>query len=158
VHRDEVGVTVVVAHGIAAAPPAGWDVRIARRPASAPETAHAVMHAATFALPPDRGDYGDGAVEHLGPGDVFVALVEFAPSALGTPLFGATGWPAPLAAADFSRSSLQRAIAGQAGVQRWFAAGGRAWCLYVVIGRWEDRAVLAARANDLVAGLEVGAA
>ncbi len=147
----------LAAHGIAVTAPAGWDVRIGRRPAEGAETAHAVLHAATFALPPRRADYGDGAVQLMGPRDVFVALVEFAPAVLGTALFATAGWPAPLTGADFSRSSLQRGVAGQAGLQRWFTAAGRPWCLYVVIGGWDGRVVLARRANELLLGLEVSA-
>jgi hypothetical protein len=151
-----VGVTVVEAHGVAASPPPGWDVRIRRHPVPAPETSHAVLHAATFPLPAERGDYGDGAVQLMGPGDVFVALVEFGSSALSTALFRSGGWPAPLVGVDFSRTSLQHPGAGQAGLQRWFTAGGRPWCLYVVVGRWEERAALAGKANALIAGLDVG--
>jgi hypothetical protein len=148
-------VSAIEAYGVVALAPPGWDVRIGRRPADAAETTHAVLHAATFALPPDRADYGDGAVELMGPTDVFVALVEFAPAAVGTALFAERGWPRPLAGREFSRASLQHNLAGQAGVQRWFTVGGRPWCLYVVIGSWADRAVLAVRANDLLRGLEV---
>jgi hypothetical protein len=147
----------VAAHGVAAAPPRGWDVRIGRRPAAGIETTHAVLHAGTFPLPSERGDYGDGAVQLMGPGDVFVALVEFAPAAAGTALFAQRGWPAPFSPADLSRTSLQLALAGQAGVQRWFVQEGRPWCLYVVIGSWDDRSALAARANELVSTVEVGA-
>ena len=144
------------AFGLVVAPPRGWDVRIAKRPAHLGETTHAVLHAATFALPADRADYGDGAVQLMGPGDVFVALVEFAPSALGTALFAAQGWPAPLEGRDFLRTSLQHSMVGQAGVQRWFTEGGRPWSLYAVIGAWADRVRLAAHANTLLRGVEVG--
>ena len=47
---------------------------------AAPETTHAVVHAATFPLPRERGDYGDGAVQRMSDTDVFVALVEFHPA------------------------------------------------------------------------------
>jgi hypothetical protein len=151
-----VSASAVEAYGVLALAPPGWDVRIGRRPADAAETTHAVLHAATFALPPDRADYGDGAVELMGPADVFVALVEFAPSALGTALFAQRGWPPSLAGRDFSRTSLQHSVAGQAGVQRWFTEGGRPWCLYVVIGSWAERKALAVRANELLRGLDVG--
>lgn len=145
----------LAAHGIVVRPPAGWDVRIYRRRADPPETTHAVVHAATFALPRARGDYGDGAVQLMAPADVFAALVEFHPSSTATALFAARGWPAPLRPGDLSRSSLQVARFGQAGVQRWFTAAARAWCLYVVVGSWRDRAALVERANRVVASIEV---
>jgi len=147
----------VSAQGIAVASIQGWDVRIYRRDPRGPETTHAVLHAATFPLPPVRGDYGDGAVDLMGPADVFVALVEFHPSSASTALFAARGFPSPLTADDVSRTSLQRQVGRQAGVQRFFNVGGRAWCLYVVIGDWDGRAWLVPRANQLVAGIEVQA-
>jgi hypothetical protein len=148
---------VVTSHGLSSEPPKGWDVRIFRRQARPPETTHPVLHAATFPMPAQRGDYGDGAVQLIGRGDVFVALVEFGASSVAQPLFAGRGFPAPLGPADFSRTSLQVSIAGQAGVQRWFVEEGRAWCLYVVIGSWDDRSRLADRANRLIAGIRVHA-
>jgi hypothetical protein len=117
-----------------------------------------VLHAATFALPADVGDYGDGAVQVMGAGDVFVAMVEFAAASAEQALFAGRGIPGPLRSADFSRASLQVSRPGQAGVQRWFGEAGRAWCLYVVVGSWEGRAALARRANALVEAIEVAAA
>ena len=143
------------AYGVSVAPPPGWDVRARRGDAVPPETAHVVVHGATFPLPADRADYGDGVVQLMGFGDVFVALVEFAPAAAATALFAARGWPSPLAAGDFSRSALQHPLPGQAGVQRWFTVAGRPWCLYTVIGAWERRAALAARANGFVRSVSV---
>jgi hypothetical protein len=107
-------------------------------------------------LPAERADYGDGAVQLMGADDVFVALVEFAPAAAGTALFAARGWPRPLAGGDFSRATLQHPLAGQAGAQRWFTVAGRPWCLYAVVGAWERRAPLAARANAFVRAVTVG--
>ena len=149
--------TDVGAHGITATAPRGWDIRIFRRPPQPPETTHAVLHAATFAMPADTGDYGDGAVQRMSPADVFVALCEFHPSSAGTALFASSGMPPPLAPSDFSRTALQHAVGGQAGVQRFFNEKGRAWCLYVVIGSYDDRARLSARANELVATVGIEA-
>ena len=150
--------TVAVAgHGVRVAPPAGWDVRIYRREAHGPETTPVIVHAATFPMPVRRGDWGDGAVQLLGAQDVFVALVEFGAPSVGTALFAARGFPAPLSGSDFSRTSLQHSIAGQAGVQQWFSADQRAWCLYVVIGSYGGRDALAGRANQLIAAVEVDA-
>jgi hypothetical protein len=147
--------TAVAGHGVSVAPPRGWDVRIYRRDPNGAETTHAIVHAATFSLPARRGDWGDGAVQLMGAEDVFVALVEFGRPSVGTPLFASRGFPAPLAGSDFSRTSLQHSMAGQAGVQRWFSDSGRAWCLYVVVGSYTHRDALAGRANGLLAALEV---
>jgi hypothetical protein len=145
----------LTAYGVSVAAPPGWDVRARRAVAAAPETAHVVLHAATFPLPTERADYGDGAVQLMGPDDVFVALVEFAPDAARTALFAARGWPPPLAGGDFSRAALQHPLPGQAGTQRWFTVAGRPWCLYAVVGAWERRTGLAARANAFVRGVAV---
>ena len=147
--------SIVAAHGLAVASLRGWDVRIFRRPTEAPETTHAVLHAATFALPSGVGDYGDGAVQLMGAGDVFVAMVEFEPSSAQQALFAARGLPLPLRPDDFSRASLQVSLPGQAGTQRWFGEAGRAWCLFVVLGSWDRRDALVERANQMVAGVEV---
>jgi hypothetical protein len=149
---------MVSAFGVSVTAPPGWDVRARRAEATAPETAHVVLHAATFPLPAERADYGDGAVQLMGADDVFVALVEFSPPAAGTALFAARGWPAPLTGDHFSRATLQHPLPGQAGVQRWFTIAGRPWCLYTVIGAWERRWGLAGRANAFVRGVSVSAA
>jgi hypothetical protein len=141
------------AHGLAVTPPPGWDARIYRRPVGGVERTYPVLHAATFRLPPNRGDYGDGAVQLMGPDDAFVALVEFGPEAAETALFAARGFPPSFQADDVSRTALQVSLAGHAGVQRWFSTGGRPWCLYGVIGSWDDRRRLVGRVNELVAGI-----
>jgi hypothetical protein len=149
---------MVSAYGVSVAAPPGWDVRARRGDAIGPETAHVVLHGATFPLPAERADYGDGAVQLMRATDVFVALVEFAPESAMTALFAARGWPAPLSGDDFSRTALQHPLPGQAGAQRWFTVSGRPWCLYTVIGAWERRRELAASANAFVSGISVEAA
>src|SRR5581483_1415241 len=85
--RWRAGGPTVAAHGISVFADAEWDVRIRRRPPTPPESTHAVMHAATFALPGEIADYGDGALGSMGTNDVFVALVEFDPASAATALF-----------------------------------------------------------------------
>lgn len=142
--------------GLAVDLPAGWDGRIYRR-ATGPgdATTHAVLHAANFALPEDRGDYGSNAVERMGSSHLFVALLEFHPDAARTPLFANRGIPRRLRAEMFGPSQLQRTIAGQAGTQVFFHDGGRAFCLYVVLGGARNRAALVPAVNDLLATLRV---
>ena len=50
---------------------------------------------------------------------------------------------------------LQRTIVGQAGVQRFFPASGRAFCLYSVIGAFANRVPLTGRANQLLGCIRV---
>jgi len=151
------GARPVSGFGITVGVPGRWDIRLYRRTPLPGEAAHAVLHAATFPLPADRGDFGDGAVDRMGPADVFVALVEFDPASVGTALFAAVGFPAPLRSDDLSRTSLQHQLGRQSGAQRFFHAGGRAWCLYTVIGDDAARGQLVGVANRLIAGIEVSA-
>jgi hypothetical protein len=105
----------------------------------------------------ERGDYGSGVVERLSTDDVFISLFEHDPAAAGSPLFAASGPPAHLPPDGFSPMALQRVLSGQSGVQRFFTATDRAFCLYVVLGSHARRAVLAPRAEAIVRTLEVGA-
>ena len=146
---------MIAAHGLAVRPPRGWDVRIFRRPPNPPESTYALLHAATFALPGDVDDYGDGGVQLMSGRDVFVALVEFDPAAVATALFARRGFPSRISANEIRPTGVQRQIAEQAGVQRFFSAGGRAWCLYVVVGSYADRRALVPRANELIGAIEV---
>jgi len=152
------------AHGLVADLPRGWEGEIFTRggvpdahragAAAAGAADPPCLHAATFALPAGRGDYGSGAVELMGPGDVFVALLEFDASSAGTPLFAASG-PGVLSAASFHPEQLQRTLPGQSGTQRFFTASGRPFCLYVALGSHSRRVQLLPRVNSFIAGLAI---
>lgn len=136
--------------GLAVVPPTGWEATIYRRPASTGERTYPIVHAATVPIPGDRGDYGGGLVEILGPNDVFVSLLEFGPDAAGSALYRQAPAVPMLAPDDFRPRQLQRVIRGQAGAQRFVTVNGRAFCLYAVIGSIVHRVALAARANELI--------
>jgi hypothetical protein len=141
-------------HGFLVDVPRGWDVRVYRRtPSDGVATTHGIVHAANFALPESRGDYGSGAVELMTRDHVFISLVEFHPSSAGTALFERRGVPT-LDPAKFSPRKLQRTITGQAGCQSFFNHRGRAFCLFVVVGDYSNRVRLVQRANELVAALD----
>ena len=99
-------------HGLGVELPGGWDGRIYRPLADEPgATTRAVMHAANFALPERREDYGGGAVEAAGSGDVLVMLLEFDPEAALTPLFAQQqGMPRRLPPSAFGPNWLQRIL------------------------------------------------
>jgi len=144
--------------GIAVDVPGGWEGRIYTRspepsglrasnaigppePAEqAPqqETTGAVVHVASFPLPPETGDYGGGAVELMSTKDLLVVLFEHGRQSANTPLFAATSIPR-VQATDVSPVQLQRVLEGQGGVQRFFTVAGRAFCLYVVFGSFARR-------------------
>lgn len=132
--------------------PPGWEGVIA---SGRKDGAMPVAHLSTTALPPDRGDFGSGAVEDLGPDDAFVALLEYGADCAGTALFARTGFPRRLRARAFNRRALQRTLAGQAGQQVFFTHAGRAFCLYVVLGRDHDVAPLLARVHEALDGVEI---
>jgi hypothetical protein len=115
-----------------------------------------VMHVASFPLPAERGSFGTGAVEIMRNADVFMTLFEYGPESVGTPLFEAEGIPRQVAAREFDRNALQRAMPGQSGLQRFFSHQGRAFCLYIVLGSHLDRADVLPRVNAVLETLEIG--
>jgi hypothetical protein len=145
----------VAAQGMAVIPPSGWEVAIYRRPPGYGEDTFPVLHAATIALPSERGDYGSGVVELLGPHDVFVSLLEFGPTAVGSRLFSTLQGVPGLTPDAYRPNQLQRTIQGQAGVQRFFTTSRRAFCLYSVIGGFTNRVALTGRANAILATIRL---
>jgi hypothetical protein len=152
--------------GIGISLPSVWEGQIrpaAPAPAAAPapgaRTAslgaeRAVLHAANFALPADRGDYGSGAVERMGPPNVLVCLLEHDPSEIDLPLFRNVGVP-KLTSQLFAPSQMQRTIVGMAGAQQFFQAEGRTFCLYVVVGSHRTRGPLVQQADAVVQTLAI---
>ena len=143
----------ISAYGLAVDVPSGWEARIRRHDHF---HAHPALHVADFTLPEERGDFGSGAVETMGPSQSFIALIEYDPSSAGTALFS-SNVPVPLqvGADDFSTQQLQRTIRGQAGTQRFFVDGGRAFCLYVVLGSMASRQHAVPRVNAILSAIEI---
>lgn len=149
-------------YGLAADLPGGWEGTIAvDRSAEGFALAESggvlrpVAHLSTFPLPGDRGDFGSGAVELMRSDDAFVALLEYAPSAAGSPLFARQGMPRRLDPRTFSGHSLQRGLPGQMGWQAFFTESGRAFCLYVVLGGDHDTHLLVRRVEQVLAGVRI---
>ncbi|MGV3759170.1 MAG: hypothetical protein ACO1PW_06445 [Actinomycetota bacterium] len=155
------------ASGIAVELPRGWEAQIRRagmgggglQPADADARGSglghgAVLHAASFPLPAERGDYGSGAVEVMGGSDVLVCLLEHEPEAATTELFRREGVPR-LDPAQFSPQTMQRALPGMAGTQHFFQVAGRAFCLYVVVGSHRTRGPLVRTADAVVRSIHI---
>ena len=150
--------------GIAIELPTGWDAEIYRRPTDAsalssdgtPEQTNAVLHAANFALPEPRGDFGSGAVELMQRSNLLIVLFEYNTDDAQSALFRQSGLPLPLIADEFHPHNMQRARRGLQGCQRFFNTGTRAWCLYVVVAE-SGMADLIAEANDVLATVDVSA-
>jgi len=146
-------------HKLALDLPPGWDGRISKREQDRQSVARgaqsrAALHAGDFGLPPVLADFGNGAVEQMAAKNVLVMLVEYGAESVGTPLFGHSGLPS-LGAEAFSPRTLLKALPGQAGSQTFFSAEGRAFCLYVVIGDYKDRAGLVPRARSVVDSIRI---
>ena len=120
--------------------PPGWEARARTQPPSAPgRRGNLLLHAATVPLPAQRGDFGSGVVETLGPDDLFVSLFEYDEPDARRALFSAQGLPTPRPS-DFSTAVLQRTQLGHSGAQFFFTAAGRPFCLHVVLGSHSRRA------------------
>lgn len=143
-------------NGITVGVPSGWESRIRQSAAEDGEgVTYPVVHAATVPLSGKVADYGAGAVEQLGPDDVFVSLLEFGDEAVGSKLFSEVDAIPTLDPTLFHPNQLQRRLRGQAGAQVFFTYEGRAFCLYVVLGSHARRIDLTAKANRLVRSLSI---
>ena len=143
------------AHGIAVPLPPGFEGRIFVRGASGDERSHPVAQFATFALPPETGDFGGGAVTSMGQDDILVVLFEYGSESLGTSLFARVGMPRQLSSTDFPPYVLRRGLVGQSGTQWFFTEAGRPFTLYVVLGSHARRSQLVPLVNGLLARISV---
>ena len=154
--------------GLGAKPPRGWHVAVRRRPGAEPplpgarsaapaavvDVTRPVLHACTRALPEDRGDFGTGVVDLLGPDDVFVSLVDYGPEVADQGLFEKQGLP-KLAPSQFAPNRLQRPLPGMSASQHFFSVGGRGFCLFTVLGSHARRMASVQRAAALVSTLQI---
>ena len=136
--------TALEAHGLRIELPRGWSGRVFKRPAGG-----ATLHAGDFQLPLDDGEFGDRSTGLMPIGSSFLALTEYRPGAglePGRGLFASRRIPTTLDPTSFSARGLAHPRPDQAGMQRFFTAAGRPFCLYVVIsgGRGARRRQLAA--------------
>lgn len=143
--------------------PTGWEGEIFTRAADpvrglstghAEEVARNVIHVANFALPRERGDFGSGAVELMNSGAILLVLFEHGPESVDTPLFAKKGVPV-LQPGEFHPQQMQRTLSGQSGRQIFFNEGGRAFCLYAVLGSHRRRDVLVPLANEVLTSLVI---
>ncbi|MGO9027496.1 MAG: hypothetical protein ACLQOZ_02550 [Acidimicrobiales bacterium] len=149
--------TSVAAHGIGATIPSGFEGRIFVRPRVGDEQPYPVAHFATFPLPDQVGDFGGGAVNLMGPTDIFAVLFEYGPESLATKLFARMGMPRTLTTGDFRPYVLRRGLGGQSGTQWFFTESGRPFTFYAVLGSHARRGSLVPKVNALLAGITVNA-
>ncbi len=143
------------AHGIDAPLPSGFEGRIFVRGAVGQEVPYPVAHFATFPLPADTADFGGGAVNLMGPNDIFAVLFEYGPESLGRALFARRGMPRLLSPGDFRPYLLRRGLGGQSGTQWFFTEAGRPFTLYAVLGSHARRNALVPRLNSLLGSVAI---
>jgi hypothetical protein len=122
---------ILEAHGIKLELPPRWSGRLFRRPGGNPS-----LHAGDFALALGDGEFGDASTGQMPAGAVFVALAEYLPGdglQAGHGLFSSSRIPLPLDPTGFSPNRLAHPRPGQSGMQHFFTAAGRPFCLYVVL-------------------------
>ena len=147
------------AHGIGLGLPRGWDAEIFLRDLDGDPTDDVtdnkpVLHVANFALPPERGDFGSTAVEAMGRPGVFLAVLEYERAAARSNLF-AHRFPQRLLVREFGPNNLQRPLPGQSGAQRFVRSGGRAFCVYAVLGSHGLRRRLVPELNRVLETIEI---
>jgi hypothetical protein len=141
--------------GISVDLPRGWEGRAFVPAVPAPELAYPVLHAATFALPSDDSSFGGGLARAMGAEGTMFSLVEFDPALAGEKLFRQDRLPIVLRPAELSPSALQVPRPGHAGVQRFFAEFGRAFCLYAIVGSSRDRSDRVRQLNRVLGTLRI---
>ena len=121
----------LAAHGLAIELPAGWSGRIFSRAGGI-----AALHAGSFPVALNDGEFGDRSTGLMPSQGAFIALAEYLPGAGLAPghgLFSARKIPRRLDPLALSEAGLAHPRRGQSGLQHFFTAAGRPFCLYVVI-------------------------
>jgi hypothetical protein len=113
-----------------------------------------VVHVSTRPIPAGVSDFGLGAVEQLGPEDVFVALVEYGSDLADVGLFEKQGVPR-LAPSQFGEHRLPRDVVGRSASQHFFSQGGRAFCLFTVLGSHHRRMATVPRAAAVARSFDI---
>jgi hypothetical protein len=93
-------------------------------------------------------------VESLGTEDVFVALVEYGSDLADAGLFEKQGVPR-LAPSQFGPHRMPRDIVGRSASQHFFSVGGRAFCLFTVLGSHSRRMATVPRAAAIARSFQI---
>jgi hypothetical protein len=143
-------VSRVSAFGLSTVAPAGWDARVFRH-----GDGHPTLHLASFPLPPVDGEFGTTATGRMPADALFLTLTEYGVAGeAGRGLF-AGGAPRSLPLREFGERTLLLARPGQRGLQRFFSAAGRDFCLYAVLSDGPRSGALLAAAGASLRALQV---
>ncbi len=126
--------TRLSSHGIAITVPPGWEGRIFVPDLEPPAINLPILHLTDAVLTAERSSYGPELAARAGGTGILVALLEFDHTLADVGLYEPQGLDLPLTRARFHRRALQFPSQVQEGHQRFFSEGGRAFCLYVVLG------------------------
>jgi hypothetical protein len=119
------------AHGLKIALPRGWSGRIFGRPGGI-----ATLQAGSFPVALGDGEFGDRSTARMPAHAEFLALTEYLLGEgleAGAGLFAPRKIPRRLDPTQLSPRGLAHPRSGQSGLQHFFTASGRPFCLYVVI-------------------------
>jgi hypothetical protein len=120
------------AHGLTLDVVRGWEARFWMPPPVPDADRFPVVRLANFPLRRSTCTYAEDLIEELRPGHVLASLVEFSPRLADRGLYAERGVPR-LRMDDLNRRALQWHLPGRLGVQRFFSARGRAFCLYAIV-------------------------
>ncbi len=146
--------TTLDGHGLRVHLPRGWSGRVFSRSGRA-----ATLHVASFPLPLKDGEFGDRSTGMMPPRASFFALTEYVPGTglePGRGLFSHHRIPRRLDPAGFAVAGLAHPRPSQAGMQHFFTAAGRPFCLYVVLaGPRAGRRRQLAQVDHVLASLHI---
>jgi hypothetical protein len=147
--------TRLASHGIAVDVPKGWEGRIFVPDLDPPAINLPILHLTDAVLTVERSSYAPELAARAGGSGTLVALLEFDHHLANVGLYAPRGLHLPLTRERFHHRALQFPSRVQEGHQRFFSEGGRAFCLYVVLGtgRGADRRL--SEVNRTLSSLEI---
>jgi hypothetical protein len=125
---------ILKGHGLSIEVPTRWEGQIFLPSLPAPAVNLPILHLTDATLSMQRSTYAPELAARAGPSGALVALVEFEDRLADRGLYATQGLRLPLRRDRFDPRALQLPNPSQEGHQRFFSQGGRAFCLYVVLG------------------------
>jgi hypothetical protein len=147
--------TRLSSHGIAIDVPTGWEGRMFVPDLDPPAINLPILHLTDAVLTVERSSYAPELAARAGGTGILVALLEFDHRLADVGLYEPQGLHLPLTRDRFHPKALQFPSRVQEGHQRFFSQGGRAFCLYVVLGTGRGADQRLADANRALETLQV---
>jgi hypothetical protein len=148
-------VTRLASHGIAIDVLPGWEGRIFVPDLAPPAINLPILHLTDVVLTQERSSYAPELAARAGGSGTLVALLEFDHALANVGLYERKGLHLPLTRERFHHRALQFPSRVQEGHQRFFSEGGRAFCLYVVLGTGRGVDTRLAQVNRALASLHI---